>query len=157
MFFLLLSLLQVWYPNILKFCSQHIFVYHFVIIICQGIDFDGYVKYIIDFLCFPATIIYGASLQCLIFNNLIFSFQKSDIHCRVPIEYEQTFDSVLTVNSTQTISNFQVSLNDMLFKPSEYKFQLTFSGGTSVTDINKQDIPPKPLNFTPFADILTGK
>ncbi|XP_058784731.1 uncharacterized protein LOC131659576 [Vicia villosa] len=73
------------------------------------------------------------------------------------VEFLLAFDSVLMVNSTYTISNFQVSLNDMLFKPTEHKFLLTFTGGTSVTDINKHDIPPKPLNFTPFAEILTGK
>lgn len=37
------------------------------------------------------------------------------------------------------------------------KFELTFTCGMSVSDINKHDIPHKPLKFTPFADILTEK
>ncbi|XP_058739254.1 uncharacterized protein LOC131611176 isoform X2 [Vicia villosa] len=91
------------------------------------------------------------------FEMLLCDKEGSDIHCRVPTMYKQAFDSLLTVNGTVTVSNFQVSLNDLLFKPSDHKFVLTFSGGTSVTDINKHEIPPRPLKFTPFADILTGK
>ncbi|XP_058733797.1 uncharacterized protein LOC131605463 [Vicia villosa] len=91
------------------------------------------------------------------FEMILCDKEGCDIQCRVPTVYKQAFDSVLMVNSTYTISNFQVSLNDLLFKPTEHKFLLTFTGGTSVTDIKKHDIPPKPLNFTRFADILTGK
>ncbi|XP_058736051.1 uncharacterized protein LOC131608135 isoform X3 [Vicia villosa] len=91
------------------------------------------------------------------FDLILVDKEGTDIHCRVPTALKQTFDSVLTVNNTYTISNFQVMLNDLMFKPSQHKYMLTFTGGTSVSDKNKHDIPQKPLIFTPFCDILAGK
>ncbi|XP_058727010.1 uncharacterized protein LOC131598426 [Vicia villosa] len=82
--------------------------------------------------------------------------QGCDIHVKVPHPFKQTYDALLTVDNTYTISNFQVSLNDLLFKPSDHKFMLTFTGGTSVTDKNKHDIPAKPLKFTSFTDLISG-
>ncbi|XP_058733876.1 uncharacterized protein LOC131605549 [Vicia villosa] len=81
----------------------------------------------------------------------------SDIHVKVPNAIKQAYDSLLTFSNTYTISKFQVSLNDLLFKPLDHKFMLTFTDGTSVNDKNKHEIPPKSLNFTPFIDIISGK
>ncbi|XP_058784467.1 uncharacterized protein LOC131659272 [Vicia villosa] len=87
--------------------------------------------------------------------RLLLLFIGCDIHVKVPNAFKQAYDSLLTVGNTYTISNFQVSLNDLLFKPSYHKFMLTFTGGTSVTDKNKHQIPAKPLKFTSFTDIMT--
>ncbi|XP_058780943.1 uncharacterized protein LOC131655057 [Vicia villosa] len=91
------------------------------------------------------------------FEMILVDKEGTDIHCRVPSALKHTYDSVLTVKNTYTISNFQVTLNDLMFKPSQHKYILTFTGGTSVSDKNKHDIPQKPLIFTPFGDILTSK
>ncbi|XP_058727171.1 uncharacterized protein LOC131598606 [Vicia villosa] len=91
------------------------------------------------------------------FELILVDKEGTDIHCRVPSALKHTYDYVLTVNNTYTISNFQVTLNDLMFKPSHHKYILTFTGGTSVSDKNKHDIPQKPLIFTPFGDILTNK
>ncbi|XP_058746645.1 uncharacterized protein LOC131619576 [Vicia villosa] len=90
------------------------------------------------------------------FELVVVDKDGCDIHVKVPHPFKQAYDSLLTVDNTYTISNFQVSLNDLLFKPSDHKFMLTFTGGTSVTDKNKHDIPAKPLKFTSFTDIMTG-
>ncbi|XP_058784404.1 uncharacterized protein LOC131659197 [Vicia villosa] len=91
------------------------------------------------------------------FELILVDKEGTDILYRVPSALKQTYDSILTVNNTYTISNFQVTLNDLMFKPSQHKYTLTFTGGTSVSDKNKHDIPQKTLIFTPFGDILTGK
>ncbi|XP_058775346.1 uncharacterized protein LOC131649610 [Vicia villosa] len=90
------------------------------------------------------------------FELVVVDKDGCDIHVNVPHPFKQAYDSLLTVGNTYTISNFQVSLNDMLFKPSDHKFMLTFTGGTSVTDKNKHQIPAKPLKFTYFTDIMSG-
>ncbi|XP_058763554.1 uncharacterized protein LOC131637002 [Vicia villosa] len=90
------------------------------------------------------------------FELVVVDKDGCDIHVKVPHPFKQAYDSLLTVDNTYTISNFQVSLNDLIFKPSDHKFMLTFTGGTSVTDKNKHDIPAKPLIFTSFTDIMTG-
>ncbi|XP_058753022.1 uncharacterized protein LOC131626208 [Vicia villosa] len=89
------------------------------------------------------------------FELVVVDKDGCDIHVNVPHPFKQAYDSLLTVGNTYTISNFQVSLNDMLFKPSDHKFMLTFTGGTSVTDKNKHQIPAKPLKFTSFTDIMS--
>lgn len=86
-----------------------------------------------------------------------FSFQGSDIHIKVSTMFKQAFDSALAVNNTYTIVNFQVLLNELLFKPFDHKFLLVITGGASVYDKNKHDIPPKILKFTPFIDNISGK
>ncbi|XP_058744322.1 uncharacterized protein LOC131616890 [Vicia villosa] len=90
------------------------------------------------------------------FELVVVDKDGCDIHVNVPHPFKQAYDSLLTIGNTYTISNFQVSLNDMLFKPSDHKFILTFTGGTSVTDKNKHQIPAKPLKFTSFTDIMSG-
>ncbi|XP_058768001.1 uncharacterized protein LOC131641718 [Vicia villosa] len=81
----------------------------------------------------------------------------SDIHVIVPPVYRQSFDSLFVVNDTYTIANFQVQLNDLLFKPSAHKYLLKFTGGTKVGDRNVHQIQEKAWRLTPFLDILTGK
>ncbi|XP_058774959.1 uncharacterized protein LOC131649219 [Vicia villosa] len=51
----------------------------------------------------------------------------SDIHVIVSPVYRQSFDSLFVVNDTYTIANFQVQLNDLLFKPSAHKYLLKFT------------------------------
>ncbi|XP_058777014.1 uncharacterized protein LOC131651367 [Vicia villosa] len=91
------------------------------------------------------------------FEMIVMDKDGTDIHVIVPPLYSQTFDSQLAVNDTVTISNFQVQLNDVVFKPSNHKFLLKFSGGTTIGDRNKHLIPEKDLKITPFSDIITGK
>lgn len=71
--------------------------------------------------------------------------------------YSQTYDSQLVINDTYTIANFQVQLNELVFRPPNHKFLLKFTGGTTVDDRNKHQILNKVINFTPFYDIITNK
>lgn len=71
--------------------------------------------------------------------------------------YIQTYDSQLVVNETCTIAKFQVQLNELVFRPSNHKFFLKFTRGTTVGDRNKHRIPEKVINFTPLCDIITIK
>ncbi|XP_058765278.1 uncharacterized protein LOC131638748 [Vicia villosa] len=80
-----------------------------------------------------------------------------DIHVIVPHLYRHTFDSVLVVNETYTIANFQVQLTDMLFKPSAHKYLIKFTSGTKVGDRNMHQIQDKSHKVTPLVDIITGK
>ncbi|XP_058783999.1 uncharacterized protein LOC131658754 [Vicia villosa] len=80
-----------------------------------------------------------------------------DIQVVVPTIYRQTFDSLLLVNTTCTMSNFEVCPNDLIFKPTNQKYILKFTSGTTVSEIGKHDIQSKPTICTPFADIISGK
>ncbi|XP_058724536.1 uncharacterized protein LOC131596005 [Vicia villosa] len=91
------------------------------------------------------------------FEMVVYDSEGSDIHVIVPPVYRQNFDSVFVVNDTYTIANFQVQLNDLLFKPSAHKYLLKFTGGTKVGDRNVHQIQEKACRLTPFLDILTGK
>ena len=86
-----------------------------------------------------------------------FSLQETDIHVVVPTMYSQTYDSQLVINDTYTIANFQVQLNELVFRPSNHKFFLRFTRGTTIGDRNKYHIPDKVINFTPLCDIIIGK
>jgi len=44
-----------------------------------------------------------------------------------------------------------------VFKASEHKFQLKWTGGTNVVDINVHDVPKPDIKFKPFAEIISGK
>ncbi|XP_058742285.1 uncharacterized protein LOC131614745 [Vicia villosa] len=81
----------------------------------------------------------------------------NDIHVIVPTAYKQAFDLDLDVNVTCTMSNFQVQPNDLMFKVTNHKFLLKFTGGTTTGDVGKHDIPAKVNSLTPFADIISGK
>ncbi|KAI5446376.1 hypothetical protein KIW84_014274 [Lathyrus oleraceus] len=81
----------------------------------------------------------------------------SDIHGIVPSAPKATFDSVLLVNNTYTMTNFWPLPNGLMFKTSEHQFIIRFTAGTSLSDINKHEIGGKKLNFKPFVDIITGK
>ncbi|CAI8592249.1 unnamed protein product [Vicia faba] len=54
----------------------------------------------------------------------------TNIYVVVPPLYSQIFDSQLAANGTITISNFQVMLNKVVFKPSKNKYLLKLTGGT---------------------------
>lgn len=58
---------------------------------------------------------------------------------------------------TYTIANFQVQLNKLVFKPSDHKYMVKFTRGTTVGDVNKHLIPDKTIKITPFGDIITGR
>ncbi|XP_058759460.1 uncharacterized protein LOC131632748 [Vicia villosa] len=91
------------------------------------------------------------------FEMVVYDSEGSDIHVIVPPVYRQNFDSLFVVHDTYTIANFQVQLNDLLFKPSAHKYLLKFTGGTKVGDRNVHQIQEKACRLTPFLDILTGK
>lgn len=71
--------------------------------------------------------------------------------------FKQTFNSVLSINETCTIANFQVQLNDLMFKASDHKYLLKLTGGTTVGDNKKHEIPDDVIKFTFFGDIILGK
>lgn len=56
--------------------------------------------------------------------------------CKVITAFKQAFHYVLIIDNMYTIANFHVSLNELLFKPFEHKYVLTFTGCTSVGDQN---------------------
>lgn len=80
-------------------------------------------------------------------------WQGTHIHV-VPATYFPAFDTMLKVDHTYTISNFQVVANDLVFKPSCHDYMVNFIGGTSVSDVDKHDIPYKTTQFTSFIDIM---
>ncbi|CAI8610402.1 unnamed protein product [Vicia faba] len=78
-----------------------------------------------------------------------------DIHVVVPASHVSLFDEKLTLDHIYTVSNFKVQTNVLTFRPSSHKFLITFTGGTSAGDDNKNKIPSKPLVFIKFSDIIT--
>ncbi|XP_058783028.1 uncharacterized protein LOC131657676 [Vicia villosa] len=62
----------------------------------------------------------------------------------------------MVLDHSYTVSNFKVQANVAAFRPSSHKFMLKFTAGTTVTDDNNAEIPPKPLVFTKFTDIING-
>ena len=44
-----------------------------------------------------------------------------------------------------------------MFKASEHKFLLKWTGGTTAVDINVHDVPKSETKFKPFAEIISGK
>ncbi|XP_058776643.1 replication protein A 70 kDa DNA-binding subunit B-like isoform X2 [Vicia villosa] len=83
--------------------------------------------------------------------------EGSDIHVVVPNTCMAAYNDKFEVDNTYTVSNFAVQPNNLVFKPSTHKFLVKFTGGTSVNDVNKHDIPPMQRTFTNFPDIMTGK
>jgi hypothetical protein len=75
----------------------------------------------------------------------------------MPAAYKALYDQILQENNTYTLSNFQVGTNDLLFKASNHKYRLKWTGGTTAVDLNVHDIPKPPLKFKPFAEIISGK
>lgn len=60
-------------------------------------------------------------------------------------------------NKTYVLSNFEVLPNNLLFKASEHKYTLRWTGGTIVEETNTHQIPHVPIKFKPFAEIVAGK
>ena len=83
--------------------------------------------------------------------------QGDDIHVVIPTEYKAVHDMILQENNTYTLSNFQVRSNDLLFKASDYKYRLNWTGGTTAVDVNAHNIPNPVLKFKPFTESLSGK
>ncbi|XP_058741854.1 replication protein A 70 kDa DNA-binding subunit B-like [Vicia villosa] len=83
--------------------------------------------------------------------------EGSDIHVVVPNTCMAAYNDKFEVDNTYTVSNFAVPPNNLVFKPSTHKFLVKFTGGTSVNDVNKHDIPPMQRAFTSFPDIMIGK
>jgi hypothetical protein len=71
--------------------------------------------------------------------------------------YKSAFDKILEENSTYTLSNFQMVNNNLLFKASDHKFMLKWTGGTTAEDVNLNDIPTTHIKYKPFAEIVSGK
>ncbi|XP_058751158.1 uncharacterized protein LOC131624214 [Vicia villosa] len=82
--------------------------------------------------------------------------EGSDIHVVVPTTCMAAYNDKFEVDHTYTVSNFAVQPNNLVFKPSTHKFLVKFTGGTSVNDVDKHDIPPIQRTFTSFPDIMTG-
>lgn len=55
------------------------------------------------------------------------------------------------------MANFQVLPNDLIFRHTNHKHILKFTGGTTVSEIGKHDIQHNSTNCTPFDDISFGK
>jgi len=75
----------------------------------------------------------------------------------MPTAYKALYDQILQENNTYTLSNFQVAANDLIFKASDHKFRLKWTGGTTTSDQNVHDIPNPPMKFKPLAEIISGK
>lgn len=90
----------------------------------------------------------------LLVKNIL---QGNDIHIIIPTTFKQEFDLILTVNNIYTIANFQVQLNELLFKAFNHKYLLKFTWVTIVGDNNKHHILDKTLHFTHFWDIISDK
>ncbi|CAI8614855.1 unnamed protein product [Vicia faba] len=91
------------------------------------------------------------------FDIVVVDKQGHDIHVVVSIIFRQTFDFVLSVNLMCMRSNFQVVPNDLTFIPTNHKYILKFTSGSTIGDIDKHDIRDKMTNLTPFADIILRK
>lgn len=55
------------------------------------------------------------------------------------------------------MTNFLPQLNDLMFKTSNHNFMLELIGETTISDVNKHEIPEKSLTFKSFVDIIFGK
>jgi hypothetical protein len=83
--------------------------------------------------------------------------QGTDIQVIVPTACKADYEKVIEVNSTYTLSNFQVLPNDLVFKACDNKYKLIWTGGTIAADPNVHHIPDVDLKFKPFAEIVAGK
>lgn len=88
---------------------------------------------------------------------VIVDAKGADIQVIIPTGYKADSEKILAENSTYTLSNFQVMTNDLVFKASENKYKLKWTGGTSAEDVNLHQIPDPPIKFKPLAEIVAGK
>ncbi|RHN55670.1 putative nucleic acid-binding protein [Medicago truncatula] len=88
---------------------------------------------------------------------VIVDSKGDDIHVVIPTEYKAIFDIILQEDNTYTLSNFQVGKNDLLFKASDHKYRLKWTGGTTAVDVNVHNIPHPILKMKPLAEIISGK
>ncbi|XP_058726749.1 uncharacterized protein LOC131598136 [Vicia villosa] len=73
------------------------------------------------------------------FEMIFVDVSGGDIHVVVPSPHVSLFYEKMALDHSYTVSNFKVA-----------------TAGTTVTNDNKNEIPPKPLVFTKFTDIITG-
>lgn len=83
--------------------------------------------------------------------------QGTNIQVIIPTAYKADYEKLIKVNSTYTLSNFQVFPNDLVFKASDNKYKLKWTGGTTAIDANVHDIPLPNMKFKPLAEIIAGK
>ncbi|XP_058778020.1 uncharacterized protein LOC131652229 isoform X2 [Vicia villosa] len=89
------------------------------------------------------------------FEMIFFDKEGCDIHVVIPTTYMAAYHEKFEGDQTYTVSNFAVQPNNLVFKPNTHKFLVKFTGGTSMNDVNKHDIPLKQRTFTSFPDIMT--
>jgi hypothetical protein len=75
----------------------------------------------------------------------------------IPTGYKSQYEKVIEENCTYTLSNFLVQVNDFVFKASEHKFKLIWTGGTTADQVNVHQIPDVALKFKPLAEIAAGR
>lgn len=88
---------------------------------------------------------------------VIVDAKGNDIQVIIPTEYKSTYDKIIEENSTYKLCNFHVLPNDFVFKASEHKFKLKWTGGTTAEYLKEVEIPNHRINFKPFAEIVAGK
>ncbi|XP_039684531.1 uncharacterized protein [Medicago truncatula] len=88
---------------------------------------------------------------------LIVDAKGHDIQVLIPTAYKSVYDKTLEVNSTYTLTNFHVVKNDVLFKVSDHKYKLIWTGGTTAVDVNLNDISNTHIKYKPFAEIVSSK
>ncbi|XP_058770393.1 uncharacterized protein LOC131644024 [Vicia villosa] len=88
------------------------------------------------------------------FEMIFVDVSGGDIHVVVPAPHVSLFSEKMVLDHSYTVSNFKVQANVAAFRPSSHKFMLKFTAGTTVMDDNNAEIPPKPLVFTKFTDII---
>lgn len=128
-------------------------IHYSLFILYIWISFSSYLCTIFEFA--SAHLCFRFCIHLVLFT--VYHLQDINIHVIVPAMFKQALNFVLSVNMTCTIANFQVQLNDLMFKASDHKYLLKFIGGTTVRDNNKHEILDKVIKFTSFADIISGK
>ncbi|XP_058774600.1 uncharacterized protein LOC131648886 [Vicia villosa] len=88
------------------------------------------------------------------FEMIFVDVSGGDIHVVVPAPHVSLFSEKMALDHSYTVSNFKVQPNVAAFRPLSHKFMLKFTADTTVTDDNNAEIPPKPLVFTKFTDII---
>ncbi|XP_058766408.1 uncharacterized protein LOC131640007 [Vicia villosa] len=90
------------------------------------------------------------------FEMIFVDVSGGDIHVVVPAPHVSLIYEKMALDHSYNVSKFKVQPNVAALRPSSHKFMLKFTAGTTVTDDNKAEIPPKPLVFTKFTDIING-
>ncbi|XP_050878822.1 uncharacterized protein LOC127082636 [Lathyrus oleraceus] len=81
----------------------------------------------------------------------------TDIHVVISTMLKATFDTVLSIKDICIVTNFLPQPNDLMSKTTKYMFLIKFTRDTTMSNVNKHEIPGKKINFKPFLDIIFGK